>query len=667
MQKYILLLTASLVVIYSTSCKKFIEEDLVSTLTYDHYNTDQGLEDLVRSAYAPVKWKFENEQSYALHNFGVDEFILGDQFNHSYLNTYDAGLNSSTGFLNGMWTNNYNGINRCNLGLERIAVYSNPASSLLGTEAQRNQRMGELYFLRGLYYFQLVQQFGAVPLVLQSSSGVRTDFARAPVPQIYEVIISDLRNASNMLSPNEAAEGRATKGAADHFLAKTYLTRGSAVTEARGQKATDMDSAAYYAEQVINGGVFVLETDYKNLWNGVYVKGHPRPTITPIGSDGQPPYNYNGSSSIPSGEIGNIQAANNSKEVIFAAQFSDNQNLAGAGNRVHEYFLMQYDAGLPGVIRTADNWNGRPFRRLAPSDYTLDLFDRRNDSRFYKSFRTTYYANTIPANRPLFTAADAPDPSLVGKPKVALGDTAALFVMTTPAAPLTMAQRAQYRYLVFARYYLDASNTLLEGFNNNKYLSLDKFMDPVRVTSNFNEERGVRNGILARLGETYLIAAEAYGRKGDYTRALFYINEIRRRAAYRDGEPKDPHYWMFDGGAYDDENSTYPQLIATNALFMTNAASENYPPSVTSTEDRFIHFMLNERTRELCGELYRWEDLVRTETLFDRTRLFNKDATGLAPHHKLRPVPQLQIDLTTVNGQPMDDAQKRAYQNPGYE
>ncbi|MDQ3845743.1 MAG: RagB/SusD family nutrient uptake outer membrane protein, partial [Bacteroidota bacterium] len=101
-------------------------------------------------------------------------------------------------------------------------------------------------------------------------------------------------------------------------------------------------------------------------------------------------------------------------------------------------------------------------------------------------------------------------------------------------------------------------------------------------------------------------------------------------------------------------------------LFTTNAPSELYPPSVTSTADRFIHFMLNERTRELCGEFYRWEDLARTETLYDRTKLFNKDATNLQPYHRLRPIPQIQIDLTTVNGQPMSGDQKKAYQNQGY-
>lgn len=43
-----------------TSCKKFLKEEIVTTLTEDYYKTDQGLEDLVRSAYVPLKWKSEN-------------------------------------------------------------------------------------------------------------------------------------------------------------------------------------------------------------------------------------------------------------------------------------------------------------------------------------------------------------------------------------------------------------------------------------------------------------------------------------------------------------------------------------------------------------------------------------------------------------------------------
>lgn len=650
MKKLVILLLTTCSLLFSISCKKFIEEDQVSTLTYDYYKTDLGLEDLVRSAYSPLRYKFDNEQSYCLWNFGIDEFILGDQFNYSYYNTYEPRLNSADNFLNGFWVNNYGAINRCNLGIQLINEYNNSTSKILGSDAQKKQRIAELRFLRGYYYFQLVQQFGGLPVVLNSSDSIRTDFPRSSVADVYNVIIPDLRYASESLGATSSDAGRAVKGAADHFLAKVYLTRGSAVTDQRGQKPTDIDSAAYYADLVITSNRFFLEADYMNLWAVAYPKGYPNTTVT----IGAPPYNFDGVSGIAAGETSKLSSSNNSREIIFAAQFSTNIGLASpsgstaGGNRTHEYFLCQYDGGIPGLIRNADNFNGRPFRRMGPSDYTIDLFDRKNDSRFYKSFRTTYYANATGGKTPI-------------------GDTIAQFIVNDKNTTLTAAQVAGMRYITYARYYRDASNNLQEGFSNNKYLSLVKHIDPVRITSTPNEERGVRNGILARLAETYLIGAEAYGRKGNYPKALEYINKIRQRAAYHINEFRNPATWMYDGGVKGDVSDTYLNMMATDVLFTTNAPSENYPAGVSSTEERFIHFMLNERTREMLGEFGRWEDLVRTELLYSRTKLFNKDATSLMPYHKLRPIPQQQIDLTTVGGQTMNAEQKKNYQNPGYQ
>jgi starch-binding outer membrane protein, SusD/RagB family len=650
MKKLVILLLTIGTLLFSVSCKKFIEEDQVSTLTYEYYKTDLGLEDLVRSAYAPLRFKFDNEQAYCLWNFGIDEFILGDQFNYSYYNTYEPRLNSADNFLNGFWVNNYGAINRCNLGIQLINEFNNPTSKIFGSDAQKKQRIAELRFLRGLYYFQMVQQFGGLPIVLNSSDSIRTDFPRSSVADVYNVIIPDLRYASDNLGATSGDIGRAVKGTADHFLAKVYLTRGSAVTDARGQKLTDIDSAAYYADLVITSNRFFLEADYMNLWAVAYPKGYPNTTVT----IGAPPYNFDGVSGIAAGESAKLSSSNNSREIIFAAQFSSNIGLASpsgstaGGNRTHEYFLCQYDGGIPGLIRNADNFNGRPFRRMGPSDYAIDLFDRKNDSRFYKSFRTTFYANATGGKTPI-------------------GDTIAQFIVNNKNTTLTAAQVAGMRYIAYARYYKDASNNLQEGFSNNKYLSLVKHIDPIRITSTPNEERGVRNGILARLAETYLIGAEAYGRKGNYPKALEYVNKIRQRAAYRINEFRNPATWMYDGSVKGDVSDTYVNMTATDALFTTNAPSENYPAGVNSTEERFIHFMLNERTREMLGEFGRWEDLVRTELLYSRTKLFNKDATSLMPYHKLRPIPQQQIDLTTVNGQIMTAEQKKSYQNPGYQ
>lgn len=637
-----------------TSCKKFLKEELVTTLTGDYYKSDQGIEDLIKSAYVPVKWRFEGEQGYAMYNFGVDEFRNGDQFNYVHYGIYNANLNSSDGFVDGLWGNMYAGIYRCNLGIKNITAYNNPASALLGTAAKKNVRIGELKALRAFYYFTLVTQLGGVPLITEPGTELRTDFPRATVAEIYNQIISDFRTAGPGLPWTSSAEkGRATRAMAYHFLAKAYLTRGSAVSEARGQKPTDMDSCIVYADSVIRFSTHALEPDYANLFSASYNNQAP----PKAGFDGV----------APIGDKSKITANNNSNEIIFAAQFSDNLALAGLNNTMHLYYGTQYDAGMPGMTR--DLFNGRPFRRLRPTDYTIDIFDKVNDSRFFKSFQTVYYRNvTAPAGLPVFTAANAPSPDLVGKPRVGIGDTAALFILNTPANPVLATDIANMRYYsVFARYKkATPASPVVSDFTSNKYLTLVKHLDGVRITSTVNEARGIRNGTLARLGETYLILAEAYGRKGDYANALINVNIVRKRAAYKASEARSPQVWQYLGGI-NGLGATDVANTATTDLFTTNAPSELYPSNVTSTADRFIHFMLNEKTRELCGEGARWEDLVRTETFFDRTKLYNADLDpGFQRFHKLRPIPLLQMISQSTGGHPMTPAEMAAYQNPGY-
>jgi len=299
----------------------------------------------------------------------------------------------------------------------------------------------------------------------------------------------------------------------------------------------------------------------------------------------------------------------------------------------------------------------------------MDIFDKVNDSRFFKSFQTVFYRN-IAANTGLanFTAADAPNPTLIGKPRVGLGDTAGLYIVNAPNQPVLASTIAAMRfYAVFARYkQATAGGPVTTDYSNNKYLTLVKFADPIRLTTTNNEARGIRNYTFARLAETYLILAEAYGRKLNYAQALVYVNALRTRAAYKLNEDRSPQIWKYLGGPVGLGNTELAN-VATPVLFNTNAASEYYPASANSTESRFIHFILNERTRELCGEFYRWEDLVRTETFFERTKQFNPDISGsFAQFHKLRPIPLLQMIAQQQNGQPMTAAQMAAYQNPGY-
>ena len=90
--------------------------------------------------------------------------------------------------------------------------------------------MGEAYFMRAFYYFQLVRVFGGVPLVdevLDSSD--KWQQPRATAEETYDHIINDLIQAEKLLWEKNAYEkkdlGRATRGAAVAMLCKVYLYR----------------------------------------------------------------------------------------------------------------------------------------------------------------------------------------------------------------------------------------------------------------------------------------------------------------------------------------------------------------------------------------------------------------------------------------------------------
>ena len=82
-----------------------------------------------------------------------------------------------------------------------------------------------------------------------------------------------------------------------------------------------------------------------------------------------------------------------------------------------------------------------------------------------------------------------------------------------------------------------------------------------------------------------------------------------------------------------------------------------------------LNFVFNERTRECLGEWNRWEELSRAGLLIKRAKAFNPEARAniTAGKHELRPIPQAFIDaLQNDDGSNLSDAEKKAWQNPGY-
>ena len=161
---------------------------------------------------------------------------------------------SNVSHFNNIWTGHYGGIVAANKAIDVLS-----RSSI--ADAKKNQLLGESRFLRGLYYFNLVRYFGGVPKidrVLDPSEG-NSDVAqtRAPAAEIYALIVSDLEFATANLplkGDPTAVIGRATKGAAQAYLAKVYLYMKNY------QKAFDN------AQAVINSAKYALVTNYATIF-----------------------------------------------------------------------------------------------------------------------------------------------------------------------------------------------------------------------------------------------------------------------------------------------------------------------------------------------------------------------------------------------------------------
>lgn len=309
-------------------------------------------------------------------------------------------------------------------------------------------------------------------------------------------------------------------------------------------------------------------------------------------------------------------------EVIFTVErntdilFNDAGNpSSGAGYKANIAFMLfrpNYPTWVKGLIR--DILYGRPWHRVRPTNYLLEVVfkasERYDDSRYDKTFQTVWKVN---------------DAANVANKTFVAGDTAAWL----PGIENPRAAKALVVYKP-SQYYGE------NGQTNSIYPSMRKYDDTERPDMN---ESSVRPFIVHRFAETYLISAEAAMYLNHASEAVTLINVVRDRAAY---------------------NVTHS--AAENALAIQRM--RNKVP-VMSNIDEGINFILDERSRELCGEYMRWWDLVRTRTSSGTVQLLNR-IRNLSPaipvksaikdFHVLRPIPQSQIDLTSTE----------FLNNPGY-
>jgi len=632
-----------------TSCSKsFLDEKLETARDFSYYDTEAGIQQLAVGAYYRVfASPFASEYQFGTTNYGTDEFHVGGDDTNSQWNNYDSRFNSIITTIRTTaqepWDNAYLGIGLANQLIESATKIEST------NDAIKKTALGEGYFMRAFNYLKLVRQYGGVPLKLKPSTTVELEFTRATAEDVLKQVIDDFTQAYNLLA-NTGGPNRITKDAAAHFLAKAYLTRASEINDTwnSATKTADLQRVVSLSDEVI--ARHPLAGNYQALWD--YTK--------------------------PDG-------ANESlSELIFSASFSRDPALKTENNS-HIFFTARYD-DLPVMQR--DLTGMRPYSRLAATYFTYDVFDHINDSRFWKVFRTKHRANKAGASGGI-TYTPGVD---LGILYIINSKTDTRFAKTINNNDPNILYSATKKTIpsVYVAYAADGLG--LEA--NPRFPSLSKHYESDRTA--INDNRGMRDEILARSAETYLMAAEAKIRlakasAGSYDDALSYVNAVRTRATYKDGENRS----FYTDGAASFPTSTFVQAANMNSFMTENSyyESNNIPVVTSATDltiastsafpaedeavitklglsgqyDRMLCLILNERTRELCGEWHRWEDLSRTKTLIPRVRAYNKEAkANIQDKHLLRPIPQTFLDGIYKDGQPLTSSEKTAMQNPGY-
>ena len=258
--KHLFTILAVVATLTFTSCEDFLTEEIRGQQNLDTYFSDiESCEAYITGCYQDITcggwWNINTV--WLLSEMCSDDAWMGNtsQSQSDYISlAHYQGSGASNGPISNFWQYRYKAILRCNVAIERIAQMD-----LVDTERQ-NQLIAEARFLRGYFYFELVRNFGGVPLMTSFSDPAEVQgITRASTEETYAFIEEDLLAAAEVLpGRNEAEVGRATRGAALGLLGKVYLY------QEKWEKARDV------LKTVIDSKEYDLLPEFGQVWDVEY-------------------------------------------------------------------------------------------------------------------------------------------------------------------------------------------------------------------------------------------------------------------------------------------------------------------------------------------------------------------------------------------------------------
>jgi tetratricopeptide (TPR) repeat protein len=267
-------------------------DDALTTEPSDSVPIEREIVDAA-SARAALVGAYDALQS--LSYVGLDLALLGDlpsdNARHTgtfqYLGAIDRHLTQADNSeVTDMWEAIYEALARTNLIIAKV-----PAITGLD-DAEKNEILGEAYFLRALHLHNLVKFWGDVPMPLDpiTSAAEAANVTRTPAPQVYDQILKDLDQAAQLITNTEQTR-QASSGAVDALRARVLLYKGDyagALAAANAVEARGYELAPTFTDLFTANGTDTPEdifrvsftpTEYNEI--GYYYLGAGRREVQP--------------------------------------------------------------------------------------------------------------------------------------------------------------------------------------------------------------------------------------------------------------------------------------------------------------------------------------------------------------------------------------------------
>ncbi|TVR14642.1 MAG: RagB/SusD family nutrient uptake outer membrane protein [Balneolaceae bacterium] len=317
------------------------------------YKTPEDLAMATGSLYNIVWFDFNDKAAQKLGDAGGGVLRHGIPFYWFRADAAEPRLNES-------WRSLYIVINQANTHIANMEDGAAPTID----PAVLNHRIAEARFMRGVAYLHLARIWGPVPIITRTDKLIDDPFVyRNRVEDVFQFALNDLKFAADHLVLADAA-GRVTEWSAKGYLALTYLSMASHLSEGNTLVQEYLDAAVQYAEDVIQNSPHQLMDNYADLFK---------------------------------------RENNNNIESMFALQWVHGSGYWGAQNTVQAYY-----APLPALTGVGDGWGGGH----QVSNWAFDLLggastdDARRKPTYmaygdhYPELRTAFGGYTHESSRP---------------------------------------------------------------------------------------------------------------------------------------------------------------------------------------------------------------------------------------------------------------------------